>query len=68
MKSIKEVIKSLFSDNDFDADLSKVLGFALAVVGVVGHFLSLDATTNKWLITTGACLVLGKSTAETLGA
>lgn len=68
MKSIKEILKGMFGDNDYDTDLARVLGFALAVVGVVGHFLNLDATTNKWLITTGACLVLGKSTADVLGA
>jgi len=64
----KGFIKSLFTDNDFDGDISKVIGFGLIVVGVVAHFLSKDATTNKWFVTTGACLILGKSTVETLGA
>lgn len=64
---MKQFIKSLFTDKQWDGDLSKFLGFALVVVGVVGHFLNLEATTNKWLVTTGACLVLGKSTVETLG-
>lgn len=40
MKKLRDIIKSLFSDNDFDADLTKVIGFAIIVCGVVGFFLN----------------------------
>ncbi len=35
-------IKALFTDGEWDADLVKVAGFALIVVGVVGWFLGKD--------------------------
>lgn len=40
MKSFKDFIKSLFTDNDFDGDITKVIGFAIIVCGVVGFFLN----------------------------
>lgn len=35
-------IKSLFTDGEWDADIVKVLGFAMIVVGIVGWFLGKD--------------------------
>jgi hypothetical protein len=46
--------KSLFTDLEFDGDLTKVIGFALIVAGVWGWFLGRDPTA---VIAFGAGLV-----------
>lgn len=33
-----KVLKALFTDRDWDADLTKVVGFAVIVVALVGWF------------------------------
>lgn len=55
MKSIKETMKSLFSDRDWDADLTKVVGFALIVTGIVGFFM--EKSNFQWLMTFGSGLI-----------
>lgn len=39
---IMKIIKALFTDAEWDADLVKILGFLLIVAGVVGWFLGKD--------------------------
>lgn len=41
---MKNFIKSLFTDGDWDGDIVKVLGFALIVIGVVGWWFGKDPT------------------------
>lgn len=55
MKPIKEVITSLFTDRQWDADLTKVVGFALIVAGVVGFFM--EKGNFQWLMTFGSGLI-----------
>lgn len=55
MKPIKEVITSLFTDRQWDADLTKVVGFALIVAGVVGFFK--EKGNFQWLMTFGSGLI-----------
>ncbi len=50
---MKNFIKSLFTDGDWDGDLVKVLGFALIVTGVVGWWLGKDPA---YIIGFGAAL------------
>ena len=56
MKSIKEFLNSLFSDKDFDWDLSKFVGFGCVVVGIVGFFLAKD---NFQFVFLAGCGLLG---------
>jgi len=42
-------IAALFTDKDFDADITKVGGFALMICGTVGFFLALP----EWSIMLG---------------
>jgi hypothetical protein len=37
-----KALKALFTDGEWDADLVKVTGFALVVVGVAGWFMGRD--------------------------
>ncbi len=46
---IKTFVKSLFTDGDWDADLTKVGGLAIIIAGMVGFFLSLP----EWSIMMG---------------
>lgn len=55
MKPIKEVITSLFTDRQWDADLTKVVGFALIVAGVLGFFM--EKGNFQWLMTFGSGLI-----------
>lgn len=48
-------LKALFTDREWDFDLSKVLGFTLVVIGIIGYFKSLPEF--KWLVVTGCTLV-----------
>lgn len=43
-QQIGKFFHSLVTDVDWDADLTKVSGLALIVVGVVGYFKGLDPT------------------------
>lgn len=58
----KNIIKSLFSDKEWDFDLSKVVGFGAVVCGIVGFFLAKDGF--QWLLTFGVGLLGWKSTIE----
>ena len=46
---------SLFSDRDWDCDLTKVLGLAIIVAGLVGFFL--EKLDFHWVIAFGSGLV-----------
>lgn len=39
---LKRIIKALFTDGEWDPDLTKVMGFGLIVVGVIGWFMDKD--------------------------
>lgn len=64
MKKFKEIITSMFSDSEWDADMAKIIGFILIVIGVVGFFTQKDGW--QWLITAGAALIGWKSKVEGL--
>lgn len=50
---MKNFIKSLFTDGEWDGDIVKVLGFALIVIGVVGWWFGKDPV---YIIGFGAAL------------
>ena len=39
---IKTFIKSIFTDRDWDGDATKVFGFIIVVIGIIGFFTSLS--------------------------
>lgn len=39
---MKKFLKSLFTDGEWDGDLTKVLGFCIVVLGIVGWFMGKD--------------------------
>ncbi len=39
---MKQIVEALFTDGDWDPDLTKILGFGLVVVGVIGWFMGKD--------------------------
>lgn len=51
----KNWFTSLFTDKDWDSDLTKVLGFAIIVAGLVGFFLG--KSDFQWVVGFGATLV-----------
>lgn len=51
----KNWFTSLFSDKDWDSDLTKVLGFAIIMAGLVGFFLG--KSDFQWVVGFGATLV-----------
>ena len=51
----KNQIASLFTDREWDFDLTKVLGFAIVVTGLVGFFL--DKPDFQWVVSMGAGLI-----------
>lgn len=46
---------SMFTDREWDADITKITGFALIVVGVVGFFIQKE--NFQWVMTFGAGLL-----------
>lgn len=52
---MKKFFKSLFTDGDWDFDITKIIGFILIIVGLVQSFLQLE--NAKWLIMTGAAAI-----------
>lgn len=62
MKKLKEIIKSMFTDKDWDADLSKIVGFILIIISIVGFFKQLSEW--QWLLGFGAGLIGWKSTVD----
>lgn len=51
----KNWFTSLFTDRDWDFDLTKVLGFCIVVTGIVGFFLS--KADFQYIIAFGAGLI-----------
>lgn len=48
-------LKSLFTDKEWDADLTKVLGFAIVVCGLIGFFTGKD--NFQWVVVFGSGLI-----------
>lgn len=51
----KNWFTSLFTDREWDTDLTKVLGFAIIVAGIVGFFL--EKSDFQWLVGFGSTLI-----------
>ena len=51
----KNWFTSLFTDREWDTDLTKVLGFAIIVAGLVGFFL--EKSDFQWIVGFGSTLV-----------
>ena len=52
---MKKWISSLFSDREWDADLTKIFGFIITVVGLVGFFLA--KPDFQWVVAFGSGLI-----------
>ena len=52
---MKKFIKSLFTDREWDADLTKVLGFVIVMAGLVGFFLGKN--DFQWVTVFGSGLI-----------
>ena len=51
----KNWLSSLFTDRDWDCDLTKVLGFGIVVAGLVGFFM--EKSDFQWVVAFGAGLI-----------
>lgn len=51
----KNWFTSLFTDREWDCDLTKVIGFAIIVAGIVGFFL--NKSDFQWLMAFGSGLI-----------
>lgn len=51
----KSGLRSLFTDKEWDFDLTKVLGFGIIVAGLIGFFLG--KSDFQWVVSMGAGLV-----------
>lgn len=51
----KNWFTSLFSDKEWDFDITKVLGFAVVVAGIVGFFL--ERSDFQWIVAFGSSLI-----------
>jgi uncharacterized membrane protein (UPF0136 family) len=51
----KNWFTSLFTDREWDCDLTKVLGFLIIVAGLVGFFL--EKSDFQWIVGFGSTLV-----------
>lgn len=51
----KNWFTSLFTDREWDCDLTKVLGFAIIIAGLVGFFM--EKSEFQWVIAFGSGLV-----------
>lgn len=51
----KNWFTSLFTDREWDTDLTKVLGFGIIVAGLVGFFL--EKSDFQWIVGFGSTLV-----------
>lgn len=51
----KNWFTSLFTDREWDCDLTKVLGFLIIVAGIVGFFL--EKSDFQWIVGFGSTLV-----------
>lgn len=48
---MKKFLKSLFTDAEWDYDISKVVGFIMVIIGFIGYFMGKDGW--QWIIITG---------------
>ena len=51
----KNWFTSLFTDKDWDFDITKVLGFGIVITGLVGFFL--EKSDFQWIIAFGSGLI-----------
>lgn len=51
----KNWFTSLFSDKEWDFDITKVLGFLIVVAGIVGFFL--EKSDFQWIVAFGSGLI-----------
>lgn len=51
----KNWFTSLFTDSDWDFDLTKILGFCIVVAGIIGFFL--NKADFQWIIAFGSGLI-----------
>lgn len=51
----KNWFTSLFTDREWDTDLTKVIGFAIVVAGIVGFFM--EKSDFQWLMAFGSGLI-----------
>lgn len=51
----KNWFTSLFTDGQWDTDLTKVLGFIIVVAGIVGFFM--EKSDFQWIVSMGAGLI-----------
>lgn len=51
----KNWFTSLFTDKEWDFDITKVLGFGIVIVGLVGFFL--EKSDFQWVISLGSGLI-----------
>ena len=59
---MKKFLQSIFTDKEWDADMAKIAGFALAACGVVGFFMAIDGW--QWMLSFGAGLIGWKAHVE----
>lgn len=58
-----KAIKSLFTDKEWDADITKIIGFGIVIAGLVGFFLG--KSDFQWVIGFGTGLIAtGKFSSE----
>ena len=51
----KNWFTSLFTDREWDTDITKVIGFAIVVAGIVGFFM--EKSDFQWLMAFGSGLI-----------
>lgn len=51
----KNWFTSLFTDREWDSDLTKVLGFGIVVTGLIGFFMG--KSDFQWVVSLGAGLI-----------
>lgn len=51
----KNWFTSLFSDKEWDFDITKVLGFLIVIAGIVGFFL--EKSDFQWIVAFGSGLI-----------
>lgn len=51
----KNWFTSLFTDREWDTDITKVLGFIIVVAGIVGFFM--EKPDFQWIVSMGAGLI-----------
>lgn len=52
---MRDFLKAIFTDGEWDGDASKFFGFIIVVAGIVGFFLSIPSF--EWVIGFGAALI-----------